>query len=217
MVIGGSDGICKHIALRLAEEGVKVTVLDIQPLTFEARTSSSCSHGTRTAYQRFNIISHPARNIQLYDCDVTSPAAVSKTASTIRASLGAPTLLFKNDNVASILPILFTTESSVNRTFNFNILSHFRLVKEFLPTMISANHGTVITVAPLAVTVTTPGLVDYSCSKAAALAFHEGLASELKTLYAAPKVRTVCVLPGSTTTNMTIGVKNDAKFLMPNS
>ncbi|MCJ1466128.1 hypothetical protein MMC07_004747 [Pseudocyphellaria aurata] len=192
VITGGSDGIGKHIALRLAENNVTVAILDIQPLTFKA-----------------------SANVHFYDCDITSTTAVSTTAAAIRASFGAPTLLFNNGGVASVLPILSTTEASVARTFNVNILSHFRLVKEFLPAMISAEHGTVISIASLAAAASTPHIVDYSCTKAAVLAFHEGLAAELKTTYAAPKVRTVCVLPGWTTTKMTTGVKNEDKFWMP--
>lgn len=40
VVTGGSDGIGKHIALLLAEKHITVAVLDIQPLTFQARMSS---------------------------------------------------------------------------------------------------------------------------------------------------------------------------------
>lgn len=192
VITGGSDGIGKCIALLLAEKNITVVILDIQPLTFEAPS-----------------------NIHFYDCDITSPSALSATAAAIRDKLGEPTLLFNNAGVASVLPILSTTEASVARTFEVNILSHFRLVREFLPAMISAEHGTVISIASLAATVTTPSIVDYSCSKAAVLAFHEGLAAELKTTYAAPKVRTVCILPGWTTTKMTTGIRNESKFLMP--
>lgn len=147
--------------------------------------------------------------MHFYDCDIISPSAVSTTAAAIRDSFGAPTLLFNNGGIARVLPILFA------RTFNVNILSHFRLVKEFLPAMISAEHGTVISIASLAAAATTPHIVDYSCTKAAVLAFHEGLAAELKTTYAAPKVRTICILPGWTTTKMTTGVKNEDNFWMP--
>jgi len=34
VVTGGSDGIGKEIVLLLAEKGVKVAVLDVQPLTY---------------------------------------------------------------------------------------------------------------------------------------------------------------------------------------
>lgn len=39
MVTGGSDGIGKQITLMLASKGIKVVVVDIQPLTYTARTS----------------------------------------------------------------------------------------------------------------------------------------------------------------------------------
>lgn len=111
--------------------------------------------------------------------------------------------------------MLSSTETSIARTFDINIVALFRLTKTFLPAMIAANHGTVVTIASLAANISTPRIVDYCCTKAGALAFHEGLAVELKTLYKAPAVRTVCVLPGWTATAMTVGVKNDSHFLLP--
>lgn len=66
--------------------------------------------------------------------------------------------------------------------------------------MISTNHGMIVTVASLAAYVTAPGLVDYAGSKAAALAFHEGLSAELITHYKAPAVRTVLMCQGYTRT-----------------
>lgn len=81
--------------------------------------------------------------------------------------------------------------------------------------MIAANHGTVVTMASLAAAVSTPHMVGYCSSKAAALAFHEGLAVELSTLYDAPAIRTLCVCPSWTDTAMTHGVQNPSRFLLP--
>lgn len=39
VVTGGSDGIGKKVVMLLAERGIKVVVLDVQPLTFEDGTS----------------------------------------------------------------------------------------------------------------------------------------------------------------------------------
>ena len=38
VITGGSDGIVKHIALLLAEKGVKIASLDIRPPTYESGT-----------------------------------------------------------------------------------------------------------------------------------------------------------------------------------
>jgi all-trans-retinol dehydrogenase (NAD+) len=81
--------------------------------------------------------------------------------------------------------------------------------------MVARNHGMVVTVASIAAYVTVPNMVDYAASKAAALSFHEGLTSELKTRYNAPKVRTVVINQGYTKTALFQGYHNNSKFLMP--
>lgn len=58
-------------------------------------------------------------------------------------------------------------------------------------------------------------MVDYAASKAAALAFHEGLSAELPTRYGASKVRTVIVNQGYTKTPLFEGYNNSKGFLIP--
>jgi len=58
-------------------------------------------------------------------------------------------------------------------------LAHYWLAKEFVKDMAKKNHGMVVTVASYAAYVVAPNMVDYAASKAAAQAFHEGLAVEL--------------------------------------
>jgi short-subunit dehydrogenase len=76
--------------------------------------------------------------------------------------------------------------------------------------MIERNHGMVVTVASLASHLPAPSMVDYAASKAAALAFHEGLATELATMYKAPKVRTVVMCQGYTRTALFEGFAGKA-------
>lgn len=58
-------------------------------------------------------------------------------------------------------------------------------------------------------------MTDYASSKAAALAFHQGLTAELATRYNAPKVRTVSVHQGYTKTALFQGYNNTKGFLLP--
>jgi short-subunit dehydrogenase len=81
--------------------------------------------------------------------------------------------------------------------------------------MIKNNHGMIVTVASLAAYLAVPNMVDYASSKAAALSFHEGITAELKTLYNAPKVRTVVVNQGYTRTPLFKGYNGGSPFLMP--
>ena len=142
-----------------------------------------------------------------YICDVTSPSSIDSVASTIRTNHGNPTILVNNAGIGDGATILESTDSSINKIFAVNILSHFTLVRTFLPAMVAANHGTVVTMASIASLLTPPQMVEYCCTKAAALAFHEGLTVELATRYNAPGVRTVCVHPTWTETALTAGLK----------
>ncbi|KAI4087745.1 MAG: hypothetical protein LQ348_001254 [Seirophora lacunosa] len=192
VITGGSDGIGKSVALLLAERGARVAILDIQPLTFD-----------------------PPPNVSFFKCDVTSPEEIASCASAVRSEVGSPTILVNNAGIGMGHPLLNTTEESVNKIFQVNIFSHFRLIREFLPAMVAANHGTVVTVASIASAVTGALAVPYSCTKSAAVALHEGLAVELKLQYNAPKVRTICVCPGFTRTRLAAGIINTSSFLVP--
>lgn len=97
-----------------------------------------------------------------------------------------------------------------------NLLSHFHLLRAFLPAMVKANHGHIVTVASLAGYMGPPGLVDYAASKAGAIALHEGLSLELTQVHNAPRVRTSVIIPGYAKTPMFAGeTSNQPWFLMP--
>jgi NADP-dependent 3-hydroxy acid dehydrogenase YdfG len=111
-------------------------------------------------------------------------------AEQIRQKLGDPTVLVNNAGVGHDGTILEEPEAKIRQTFEVNTISHFLMVREFLPSMIRQNHGHVITIASMASFVALGEMVDYCCSKASALAFHEGLTQELRYWYQAKKVRT---------------------------
>jgi all-trans-retinol dehydrogenase (NAD+) len=118
----------------------------------------------------------------------------------VRKHVGNPTILINNAGFARGKSILSTSENDLKLTFAINTFSHYHLVQAFLPYMIKSNHGMVVTVASLAAYATAPNLIDYTASKAAALVFHEGLQTELATVYKAPAVRTVLIAQGYTRT-----------------
>ncbi|EON96772.1 putative epidermal retinal dehydrogenase 2 protein [Phaeoacremonium minimum UCRPA7] len=152
--------------LLTGEQGIKVVVLDIQPLSFEAPPE-----------------------VHYFECDITSPAEIAAVAKEVRLKVGHPSILINNAGVARGKNLLVASERNIRFTFDVNTFAQFWTVREFLPDMIAHNHGMVVTVASFAAWVTVPDMVDYAASKAAAYAFHEGLTAELKTRYNAPKVR----------------------------
>lgn len=185
VVTGGSDGIGKAIVLLLAERGIRVAVLDIQPLTYEAPPSVHHTH-----------------------CDLSSPPSISAAVAAVRAHFAAaPTVLINNAGVCFGHPLLSSPPHLIHKTFAINTLAHAHLAQLLLPPMIAADHGMLVTIASQAAYVAAPYLADYAASKAAALALHEALAAELPTLYGAPRVRTVAVCQNYTRTSLFAGFK----------
>ena len=83
------------------------------------------------------------------------------------------------------------------------ILSHWSTVQEFLPDMLAKKKGHIMAVASLASFVALAGAADYSCTKAAVLAFHEGLTTELKHRYKCPQIHTSIIHPDWTKSALT--------------
>ncbi|KAL4943977.1 hypothetical protein BDV06DRAFT_188524 [Aspergillus oleicola] len=172
LLTGGCSGIGKQMVVDLAKAGARVVILDIQEPTF----------------------SLPNR-VAFYKADITSSASIAEVAAKIRAEHGDPTVLINNAGVGHDGTILSKPESKIRQTFEVNTVSHFLMVREFLPSMIEKNHGHVVTIASMASFIGLGDMVEYSCTKASALAFHEGLRQELRLWYKAPKVRTSVVHP----------------------
>ncbi|KAJ9497430.1 hypothetical protein H2202_007234 [Exophiala xenobiotica] len=164
VITGGNSGIGAKIVERLASRGVKVIILDIT----EAKGQLS-------------------PNISAYQVDVGDLNAVRVSCDRIRSEHGHPTVLINNAGLALDATILGISMDDVQRTFSVNLFSHYQLVKEFLPHMIENDHGHIVTVASLAAHAPRTANVAYAASKAAALAFHEGLGLELALYYDAKK------------------------------
>ncbi|KAL4895524.1 short-chain dehydrogenase/reductase 2 [Aspergillus ambiguus] len=157
LVTGGCSGIGKAVMEGLSQYGVKVIIVDIQEPCFELPL-----------------------NVVFYRSDITSTAALHQTANQIRAEHGHPTVLVNNAGIMQSGTILDQSEAAVRQTFEVNTMAHYWTVKEFIPAMVERNHGHVVTVASMASFMTVGKMASYCCTKASALAFHEGLTQELK-------------------------------------
>ncbi|GAA6028068.1 hypothetical protein JCM8097_001856 [Rhodosporidiobolus ruineniae] len=192
LITGGSTGIGKEIVEILAKKTDKIAVLDLAPPTYETK------------------------NAKFYKCDVTDPKAIAEVAKQVRADLGHPTVLINNAGIARGKTILTCSADEFLLTYKVNVLGAFNILKEFLPHIVSINHGHIMTTASSASYAAIPQLCEYSCSKAAVLALHETLNAELVHRYNAPRVRTSIVCPTKVSTQMGDAMKDtDNQFLTP--
>ncbi|KAL1795484.1 hypothetical protein ACET3X_005708 [Alternaria dauci] len=196
VVTGGCSGIGRAIAEALTSHGIRVAVLDVQ--------------GAPSAFASNNLLTY-------FRCDISNPIAIAETADTIRNDLGHPSILVNNAGITGSHTILKTPSEFLSRIFDVNILSHWRLVKQFVPDMVAKNKGHVVTVASVNSFLTNSANADYVATKTAALSFHEGLTSELKIWYKASGVKTTIAHPAFVRTplieNMILESGQDPKIL----
>ncbi|KIW15142.1 hypothetical protein PV08_05187 [Exophiala spinifera] len=122
-------------------------------------------------------------DVHYYQLDLSDFSAIESTAEQIRLDHGNPSVLINNAGIATGTPVISSSAKLTERIFKVNIACHFILIKEFLPAMLKAKKGHIVTIASMASFVTAPGLVDYCCTKVGALYLNDGLRAELKHFY----------------------------------
>lgn len=183
VVTGGCGGIGLALVEGLTAKGVRVAVLDVAAPPPALKTNAKAVY---------------------FKCDVTSLSAVAETADAVRKTMGGdPSILINNAGVAKSNSILDIAETDLRRVLGVNLLAMWFTVKQFLPAMVRNNKGHVVTVASLASFVALADSIEYSATKAGALAFHEGLACEIKNIYKAPGIVTTIAHPNFVRTPMT--------------
>jgi all-trans-retinol dehydrogenase (NAD+) len=70
--------------------------------------------------------------------------------------------------------VLDTPSMFFDKIFKVNIVSHFVLIKEFLPGMLDMQKGHIVGIASMASFVAAPGLLDYCCTKVGVLYLNDG-------------------------------------------
>ncbi|EED21829.1 short chain dehydrogenase/reductase family protein [Talaromyces stipitatus ATCC 10500] len=194
VVTGGSNGFGKEQVLMLAKRArSKIAILDVMPPDYVL-----------------------PGGVRFFKCDITSSDAIAAAATDIRREFGGdPTILINNAGIIYARPILENTDREIQKMFEVNTLSQYKLLHQFLPAIVRRNHGMIVTVASQGGNCTTPGMTAYCASKAASINLHEGLASELVTRYNAPRVRTVLVTPAFAKTFVTRDLIPEDSFLSP--
>ncbi|KAG5654612.1 hypothetical protein H0H81_011587 [Sphagnurus paluster] len=172
VVTGGSSGVGELLANTLAVRNVNVIVLDINPIVTENY------------------------NITYYKCDVSKWEEVEAVSKKISEEIGDPTVLINNAGVVQGKLILDLSPKDVQQTFSVNTLAHFWTLKAFLPAMLKAKAGHIVTVSSVMGYAGAAQMTDYCASKAAVNSLHDTLRSELDIRYKCPQIRTTLVTPG---------------------
>lgn len=186
VVTGAAAGQGKTVALRFAEEGASVLLLDVKEVAGEQVAEHINRLGGRALFLR---------------CDVSSEEDWLKAQQLAQSELGAASVLY--NNAAVFLPedgsVLDMTIDTWDRVMAVNVRSVFLGCKHFVPGMVASGGGSVINVASIRASLGTTIPQDaYATSKGAVAALSKSLAVE----FGPSQVRVNVISPGTVLTEM---------------
>jgi len=181
LVTGGGSGIGKAACIRMAAEGGKVAVVDMND-----------PHGNETVAE---IESAKGEAIYIH-CDVGDTQEVKNAVDQTVAKWGKLDVIVNDAAMMTFSPIVDLKEEDWDKVMHVNIRSVFLFCKHGVPHMPPG--GAIVNISSVHAHETTKNVVPYASSKGAMEAFARGFSEEL----ADRKIRINCVAPGAVNTPM---------------
>jgi len=181
LVTGAGSGIGRATAARLAAEGGRVLVVDVDE-----------GHGNNTVQQ----ITAAAGEAAFAKADVSNSAEVQAAVAEAVRRWHRIDVLVNDAAMMTFGPLADLPEAAWDRLMAVNLRSVFLFCKYAVPHMPPG--GSIVNVSSVHAHETTVNVVPYAASKGGIEAFTRGLSQEL----ASRKIRINCVAPGAVDTPM---------------
>ena len=177
LVTGGANGIGKAIAMRLAQEGCAVGLLDRDEAALRSASEEIRSSGAKIAVAA---------------ADVSRESDVQAGTASLRSALGPITILVNNAGILRIGSILEMRRADWDDTFRINVDGMFNVTRAVVPEMVEQGRGAVVNLASWMGKSGVANYGAYCASKFCIVALTQTLSIEL-----GPKgVRVNAIAPG---------------------
>ena len=157
IVTGGAKGIGKAVSIKLAKQGAKVHVIDVDE-------------------QGLNDLANEYSDLSVYQVDITNIDEVKSTFSQIAQN--RLDLLVNNAGIGHVGNIEETSEEDFTRVFEVNVKGAFNCAKEAVKHMKRSGGGAIVNTASIAATVGLSDRFAYSASKGAVLTMTYSIAKD---------------------------------------
>ena len=166
VVTGGASGMGLAIARRLAAQGDRVGILDIN-----GDAAEQAAAGIRAA------------GGEALGCavDVADRASVDAALDAVRAAYGPILIMVTSAGVAPFERFLDISLESWNRTLAVNLTGTFHCLQAVIPDMVAAGWGRIVTISSSSAQQGAPRMGHYSASKGGVIALTRTLAKEFGT------------------------------------
>lgn len=198
IVTGGASGIGRAICLRLAADGARVAVADID------------IEGARETARL--IATAGAGEVRTFLTDITDLDAVRATTSSVVGLWGGVDVLVNNAGWDRMEPFLASKPETWDRVIAINLRGPINCFHAVLPGMVERGSGSIISISSDAGRVGSSGEAVYSACKAGIIGFSKTIAREV----ARNRIRVNVVCPGPTNTpllDQVTGGESGAKII----
>jgi len=182
VVTGGTAGIGKAVAKKLAEAGAKVAIFGTN---------------SERGQQVVNEIS--AERAKFYQVDISQTEPVEQALKQVLEQFGQVDILVNNAGITRDQLLMKMSEEDWDSVLNVNVKSCYNTCKALVRPMMKAKRGVIINMSSVIGLTGNAGQVNYAASKAAIIGLTKALAKEL----ASRSIRVNCVCPGFIDTGMT--------------
>jgi 3-oxoacyl-[acyl-carrier protein] reductase len=196
LVTGGSRGIGRAIALRLAGLGVSMAICGRDKKALDAVAAE---------------LKKSTERVWAQTADVSRAADVSDLVSRTESELGAISILVNNAGTGLFGPIQEQSEADWDEVLRTNLKSVFLVSRAAIPSMIKQGFGDIVNIGSLAGKNTFAGGGIYCASKWGLRGLSGCMAEDLR----GHGIRVSLVSPGSVATEFGRGSKDPAKALVP--
>ena len=192
LVTGAAQGIGRAIALKLANSGADVVIVDMNLDKAQETAREAERLGRRALALRANIAN-------LQEAEAMADEAVAK--------LGAVHVMVNNAGITRDALILRMKEEDWDAVINVNLKGVFNCTKAVVKHMSKQRYGRIVNIASIVGEMGNAGQANYSASKAGVIAFTKTVARE----FATRNITCNAVAPGFIDTAMTQALSEKVK------